>query len=81
VSLRFAIIKHVKIAMGDDWEDVTFEYLEDSIYDDLLEFLAMYLPPQKWYKRQYSSKEIAQAFEKAWVRTISDFKKVTVKLF
>lgn len=81
MSLRFAIIKHIKMAVGDEWEDVVFEYHEDRVYDDLLENLAIYLPTQKWYKRQYTSEEVAEAFEKAWAKTVNDFKKVTVRLF
>lgn len=81
MSLRFAIIKHIKTMVGKEWEDVVFEYQEDRVYDELLENLARYLPTKKWYKRQYTSEEIAQAFQTAWTKTVNDFKKVTVTIF
>jgi hypothetical protein len=81
MSLRFAIIKVVKTAIGDGYEDVVYEYHEDRVHDDLLENLARYLPAQKRYGRGYSSDEIARAFEVAWVKTVEDFKKVTVTIF
>jgi hypothetical protein len=81
MSLRFAIIKHIKTAVGTEWEDIVFEYHEDRVHDDLLENLARYLPTQKWYKRQYTSLEVATAYGKAWRKTVDDFKKVTVTIF
>jgi len=81
MGLRFAIIKHIKANVGKEWEDIVFEYHEDRVYDDLLENLARYLPTQKWYKRQYTSNEVAQAFKTAWEKTVNDFKKVTVTIF
>jgi hypothetical protein len=81
MGLRFAIIKHVKVQLGKQWEDIVFEYHEDKVYDELLENLARYLPTQKWYKRQYTSLEIATAFGRAWRKTVDDFKKVTVTIF
>ena len=81
MSLRFAIIKVVKTIIGDGYEDVVYEYHEDRVHDDLLENLARYLPTQRWYKRQYSSLEVATAFGKAWSKTVNDFQKVTVTIF
>jgi hypothetical protein len=71
----------VRTAIGDGWEDVVYEYHEDRVHDDLLENLARYLPTQKWYKRQYTSLEVATAYGKAWRKTVEDFKKVTVTIF
>jgi hypothetical protein len=81
MSLRFAIIKHVKAMVGKEWEDIVFEYHEDRVHEELLTNLAEALPVQKWYKRQYTSLEIATAFGKAWNKTVNDFKKVTVTIF
>jgi len=79
MSLRFAIIKHIKTIVGQEWEDVVFEYQEDRIHDELLENLCAALPTKKWYQT-YNSDDIAQAFETAWVKTVNDFKKVTVRI-
>jgi hypothetical protein len=81
MSLRFAIIKHIKTAVGNEWEDIVFEYQEDRVYDELLSNFANALPAQKWYKKNYTSDEVAHAFEEAWSKTVNDFKKVTVTIF
>jgi hypothetical protein len=80
MSLRFAIIKHIKTFVGDEWEDVVYEYHEDRVHDDLLENLAIALPDKRLYRR-FTSEEVAEAFKVAWKKTVEDFKKVTVRIF
>jgi hypothetical protein len=79
MSLRFAIIKHIKAIVGTEWEDIVFEYQEDRVHDELLENLCIALPHKKWYQT-YNSDDIAKAFEKAWTKTLEDFKKVTIRI-
>ncbi len=81
MSLRFAIIKHIKTSINKEWEDIVFEYQEDRVYDELLSNFAKSLPAPKWYKRGYTSDEVAHAFDEAWSKTVNDFKKVTVTIF
>jgi len=80
MSLRFAIIKHIKTLIGNNYEDVVYEYHEDKVHDELLYHFMKELP-HKRLRQVYNSEEIAEAFEKAWVRTVEEFKKVTVKIF
>lgn len=80
MSLRFAIIKHVKTYMGDDWEDVVFEYQEDRVKQELSDNLSLFLPKKKWYQKT-TEEELIRAFEAAWKKTVNDFKKVTVRIF
>ena len=80
MSLRFAIIKHVKTHVGQNWEDVVFEYQEDKVYEELLKNLLNVLPEKKWYQK-LTKEEVKGCFKKAWRQTVSDFKKVTVSIF
>lgn len=79
--LRFAIIKHIRTQLGDNWEDVVFEYQEDRVFRELLENFITSLPKTKFYKSTFSSEEISAAFEEAWEKTVNDFKEVTVTIF
>ncbi len=79
--LRFAIIKCVKSQLGDQWEDVVFEYQEEKVHRELLENFIDSLPETKFYKSKFSSDEIRVAFERAWEKTVEDFKEVTVRIF
>jgi len=96
MSLRFAIIKHIKTLVGQNWEDVVFEYQEEKVYNSLLGNLLEALPPKpppppprKWYQRKVvivneghlDEAAIRSAFVKAWTKTVSDFKEVTITIF
>lgn len=79
MSLRFAIIKHIKTVVGTEWEDVVYEYQEEKVFNELkLNFLRA-IPAKKWYQR-ISTEDVETAFLKAWEKTVSDFKKVTIRI-
>lgn len=80
MSLRFAIIKHVKTLIGKHYEDVVYEYHEDKVHDELLYHFMKELP-HKRFRQVYNSEEIATAFEAAWKRTVEEFKKVTITIW
>lgn len=80
MSLRFAIIKHVKTLIGKNYEDVVYEYHEDKVHDELLYHFMKELP-HKRLRQVYNSDEIATAFEAAWKRTVEEFKKVTITIW
>lgn len=79
--LRFAIIKNIRTQLGDNWEDIVFEYQEDRVFRELLENFITSLPKTTFYKSKFSSEEVAEAFEQAWEKTVEDFKEVTVRIF
>lgn len=84
MSLRFAIIKHVKTLVGNEYEDIVFEYDEGKIFNNLRDLVVESLPDKKTWlgrKKRYTEEEIIGAVEKAWDKNIKEFKKLTVRIF
>ena len=81
MSLRFAIIKHIKTQVGQEWEDVVFEYQEERVFNELMDNFLSILPDKKWYQRRLHRAEIVAALGDAWIKTVNDFKQVTVTIF
>jgi hypothetical protein len=79
MSLRFAIIRHVKTYVGKQWEDITFEYDEEQVFADLLENFTNALPKKKWYQKMNDA-EAMVALGVAWEKSMEDFKKITVRI-
>lgn len=77
MSLRFAIIKHIKTLVGQEWEDVVYEYQAEKIYGELTNNLLDALPKKRFFLKPV---DVECAFEKAWEKTINDFKKVTIRI-
>jgi hypothetical protein len=82
MSLRFAIIKHIRTVVGQEWEDVVFEYHEDKLVGRIKQYLYDYLPFRnpKFGKAKYTEEEIFSAFDKAWKETVEEFKQVTIRI-
>jgi hypothetical protein len=80
MSLRFAIIKHIKTQVGQEWEDVVYEYQAERVYEELVSNLLDAIPKKKWYQ-VLRPNEIEFAFKTAWIKTVNDFKKVTITIF
>jgi len=78
MSLRFAIIKHIRTLIGKEWEDVVFEYRAEKVYEELTSNLLAELPKKRVFLKPT---DVEYAFERAWEKTINDFKKVTVRIF
>lgn len=83
-NLRFAIIKCIKTMVGNNYEDVVYEYNQEKIYRRLRQLFYDYLPfkPTRfWKKPRYTEEEIMSALDKAWVENIEEFKEVTITIF
>ena len=77
MSLRFAIIKNIKTVVGQEWEDVVYEYPEENIIKDLQENLVDELPSKRMFLNEA---DVLGAFNRAWKKTVSDFKKITLRI-
>ena len=83
MALRFAIIKVIKTMVGQNEEDVVYEWDEDQAAEKLAGFFRMSLPKKKdpiFGEAKWTQSEIMNAFETAWTETIEDFKKVTIRI-
>lgn len=82
--LRFAIIKTVKTHVGKFLEDVVYEHDEERVLGDLEENFRTTLLEDKqkprFGERKWTEDEINEAFEKAWYKTITAFKRVTLRI-
>jgi hypothetical protein len=84
MSLRFAIIKVLGTKVGNFLEDVVYEHDEERVLSDIKENLRIALLMDKktphFGQRQWTESEVNIAFDKAWKKTITAFKKVTVRI-
>jgi hypothetical protein len=83
MALRFAIIKMIKTQVGEHWEDVVFEWDEDEVTRRFLENLELGLPDKKkphFGERKWTETEVKTAFKEAWAKTVSDFKRQTIRI-
>jgi hypothetical protein len=83
MSLRFAIIKGIKTLVGSMEEDVVYEWGEDYILEKIMENFKLLLPEKKdphFGKKTWTRPEFVAAFDAAYRKTISDFKKITIRI-
>jgi len=78
MALRFAIIRHIKTRLGDDFEDIVYEYQAERVFNDLNQNLIDELPDKRLFMNEA---DVEGAFERAWEKTVGDFKKVTLTIF
>ena len=83
MSLRFAIIKHVRALVNNGYEYIVFEYHQNKLTRRLKQNLVDYIPFKhtRFSKPKYTEEEVLEAFDKAWTETIEEFKEVTVRIF
>ncbi len=83
MSLRFAIIKVIKTMVGQNEEDVVFEHDEDEVFSEIWNNLILSMAQKKdpiFGENKWTETEILAMVEKAWKKTIEDFKKVTIRI-
>jgi hypothetical protein len=85
MALRFAIIKVVKTYVGNMLENVVYEHDEDEVSGNIVDNLRMILHDGKdkpfMGEKKWTETEVIDALERSWKKTITNFKKVTVKIF
>jgi hypothetical protein len=79
MSLRFAIIKHIRTQVGDHWEDVVYELGEEKLKSEMFDHFQSFLPKKKWYQ-SLTSAELLSAFNQAWEKTVENFKRITLRI-
>ena len=83
MALRFAIIKVIKTMIGQNEEDVVYEWDEDQLFEKIMENFTLLLPTKKdphFGKKTWTRPEFVAAFDAAYRKTIADFKKVTIRI-
>jgi len=83
MGLRFAIIKQVETQIGQNLEDIVLEWDEQTVTDTLFEKFVMELPDKKdpiIGECKWTKTEIDHALNKAWEKTVGEFKKATIRI-
>jgi hypothetical protein len=83
MSLRFAIIKHKRSLVGQQWEDIVFENDEAEVIKDLLMFFEKRLTEKRssrFGKTKYTMEDALECLRHAFYDTIEDFKRITVRI-
>jgi len=83
MALRFAIIKQVEMQVGQNLENVVLEWDEQTVTDTLFEKFMMSLPDKKdpiIGECKWTKTEIDHALKEAWEKTVSEFKKATIRI-
>ena len=83
MALRFAIIKIIKTMVGQNEEDVVYEWDEDQAAEKLAGFFSKALPKKKdpiFGEAKWTQDEIVTALARGWTDTIEDFKKITIRI-
>ena len=83
MALRFAILKVLETKVGNYLENVVYEHDEKRVYEDLLENIMDSLPPQEkgWFgTKGWTKEDFEQAFKDGWKKTVTAFKKVTIRI-
>jgi hypothetical protein len=84
MALRFAIIKVLGTKVGNFLEDVVYEHDEERVVSDLKENLRIALLMDKqtphFGQKRWTESEVNAAFDEAWKKTITAFKKVTISI-
>jgi hypothetical protein len=83
MALRFAIIKQIKTRVGSLDEDVVYEWDEDVVLEKIMENVRALLPEKKdpiFGKKTWTRPEFMAALDGAYRKTISDFKKITIRI-
>jgi len=84
MALRFAIIKLLETKVGNFLEDVVYEHDEKRVLSDIKENFQAALMEDKaqprFGERKWTEKEVDDSFQRAWDKTITAFKKVTIRI-
>lgn len=84
MALRFAIIKVLETKVGNFLENVVYEHSEERVLSDIRESLRIALLEDKvkprFGERKWTESEVNEAFDEAWKKTITAFKKVTIRV-
>jgi hypothetical protein len=84
MALRFAIIKQLETKVGNFLENVVYEHNEERVLSDIKENLRVALLEDKqaprFGERKWTESEVNDAFQQAWDKTITSFKKVTIRI-
>jgi hypothetical protein len=84
MALRFAIIKSLETKVGNFLENVVYEHDEKRVLSDIKENLMTALlmdkPQPRFGERKWTESEVNEAFQQAWDKTITSFKKVTIRI-
>jgi hypothetical protein len=84
MPLRFAIIKLLETKVGNFLEDVVYEHDEERVLSDIRENLRAALMKDKaqprFGERKWTEEEVNDSFREAWDKTITAFKKVTIRI-
>jgi len=83
MSLRFAIIKQIATQIGQNLENVVFEWDEDQVAATLFSHLNKMLPKKKdpiFGEAKWTESEILTAYKAAWSETVNEFKKATIRI-
>jgi len=83
MSLRFAIIKDYKTHVGAHHEDIVFEHGEDVVFDNFWNNCILEMAQKKdplFGQKKWTEVDILAIIEKAWKKTVNDFKKITIRI-
>jgi hypothetical protein len=84
MALRFSILKVIQTKVGNLLEDVVYEHDEERVVSDLKENLRIALLMDKkarhFGQKSWTETEVNTAFDEAWKKTITAFKKVTITI-
>jgi hypothetical protein len=84
MPLRFAIIKVLETKVGNFLENVVYEHEDKEVFGNLWDNFKMIMHEDKhkprFGEKKWTEAEVLAALEKAWKKTITDFKKVTIRI-